>query len=277
MRQVGSRRIAFRLLGGLFPTLLLACVAQAQDLVPGTTLAHGAGAIRQAWFAAPTTRYPHGALGDPVEAGALVLRNPAGADYRLTLPEERVFEDLVPRLVTAGGLGDAAMVIESDRDQGARLSFYGLRQEQVVLLAATPFIGRSNRWLALVGIGDFDGDGRAEEVALVAMPHLAGLLRVYRLQAGTLPLLAEAAGYSNHVYGRAEIAMSAVMKAAGRDLILVPDRGRRRLLRLSLRDGRLAEEEGAAQVLPAPLRRLRPEGAGFTAELDDGRVIPVPP
>lgn len=245
--------------------------AQQADLVPGTTMATGQGSIEHAWFADPTTRYPHGALGDSIEAGTLVLRGRDGAIARIVLPEHRVFEDLTPRLMTIPALGDVAMAIESDRTLGARLSFYGLSGRQARLLAATPFIGTGNRWLAPIGIGDFDGDGVVDEVALVAMPHLAGLLRVYRIQAGEMPLLAEAAGYSNHVYGQAEMAMSFVERGQKRDRILLPDRQRRRLVLVSLRDGRLEEER--VEHLSAPLLRLRQKVMGFEAELEDGSVL----
>jgi hypothetical protein len=132
-----------------------------------------------------------------------------------------------------------------------------------------------NRWLAPVGVGDFDGDGVANEVALVAMPHLAGLLRVYRIQAGELPLISEAAGYSNHVYGQAEMSMSLVDHGQKSDRILLPDRARRRLVWLSLINGRLREDR--ADTLPAPLSRLRKAGMGFAAELEDGSTLTVAP
>ncbi|MBP7066372.1 hypothetical protein [Ferrovibrio sp.] len=271
MPKMGSGRKAAPFLFKLILFCAFRAAAQPTELVPGTSEATGAGLIAKAWFADSTTRYAHGALGDSIEAGTLVLQDRAGVSIRIVLPEERVFEDLAPRLVTVPALGDAAMVIESDRRLGARLSFYGMAGGQGRLLAATPFIGTGNRWLAPIGVGDFDGDGMANEVALVAMPHLAGLLRVYHIQAGELPLLAEAAGYSNHVYGRAEIAMAAVDHGQARDRILLPDRQRRRLVLMSLADGRLREER--VIQLSAPLLRLRNTSAGFEAELEDGSVL----
>jgi hypothetical protein len=271
MLMTGSGRKAAPFLFSLILLCGFGAGAQPAELVPGTAMATGQGSIARAWFTDPTTRYAHGALGDSIEAGALVLQDRAGASIRIVVPEDRVFEDLAPRLVSVSALGDAAMVIESDRRLGSRLSFYGLAGGQGRLLAATPFIGTANRWLAPIGIGDFDGDGVANEVALVAMPHLAGLLRVYRIQAGELPLLAEAAGYSNHVYGRAEIAMAIVDHGRTRDRILLPDRQRRRLVLMSLSDGRLREER--VEQLSAPLLRLRQIGLGFEAELEDGSVL----
>lgn len=271
MRMTGSGRNAAPFLFALLILCGLRAAAQPVELVPGTSQAIGAGMIAKAWFADPTTRYAHGALGDSIEAGTLVLQDRAGISARIVLPEDRVFEDLAPRLVKVPALGDTAMVIESDRRLGSRLSFYGLIDSQARLLAATPFIGTGNRWLAPVGVGDFDGDGMANEVALVAMPHLAGLLRVYRIQAGELPLISEAAGYSNHVYGQAEMSMSLVDHGQKSDRILLPDRSRRRLVWVSLTNGRLHEEH--VETLPGPLLRLRKTGLGFVAELEDGSVL----
>ena len=42
--------------------------------------------------------------------------------------------------------------------QGARLAIY----DETGLVSATPYIGRSNRWLAPLGAGDLDGDGNIE-------------------------------------------------------------------------------------------------------------------
>ena len=56
------------------------------------------GDIDQAWYAAPTTRYRHGVLGDRIEAGALVVISATGEARWLTLPSHEVFEDITPRL-----------------------------------------------------------------------------------------------------------------------------------------------------------------------------------
>ncbi|WP_421701484.1 VCBS repeat-containing protein [Aliiroseovarius sp.] len=164
-----------------------------------------AGELVGARFAEPTTRYAHGVLGDDVEWGALVLRLdtcPACArvvaqEVTIRLPETRVFEDLEPRLFTLPDGRTLVVVVESDARQGARLSVYGPEG----LFAAGPFIGRSNRWLAPIGIGDLDGDGKIE-IAYVDRPHLAKTLRVFRLDpAGTLTEVAQRPGFSNHRIG----------------------------------------------------------------------------
>nr|WP_156876440.1 VCBS repeat-containing protein [Salipiger abyssi] len=148
----------------------------------------------------PTTRYDHGVLGDAVEWGALRLRlseEGAQRDVVIRLPQSRVFEDVAPRLVDLGG-SMAAMVVESDLSRGARLALY----TGDGLLAAAPFIGQRNRWLAPVGAGDLDGDGRIE-LAYIDRPHLAKTLRVWRYVPGSAELRAVAArrGLTNHRIG----------------------------------------------------------------------------
>ena len=153
--------------------------------------------VTGAEFARPTTRYDHGVLGDAVEWGALRLSLSDGRVQMLSLPEDRVFEDLAPRLADLDGDGaPEVIVIESSLTQGARLSVYGPGG----LIAATPYIGRSHRWLAPLGAADLDGDGRVE-IAYIDRPHLAKTLRIWRFQQGRLVHVADRAGLSNHRIG----------------------------------------------------------------------------
>lgn len=160
-----------------------------------------------AWYDGPTTRYAHGVLGDTIEGtqlhayseGALT---PCGAQS-LELPEELVFEDTAPRLVDVDydGLPEI-IVVQSHQRLGAQLAVYEISNDGVGLhlVAATPFIGRSNRWLAPVGAADLDGDG-VMEIAYVDRPHLARTLRVWRYDAGALTEVAALEGLSNHRIG----------------------------------------------------------------------------
>ncbi len=153
-----------------------------------------------AQFEGPTTRYTHGVLGDAVEFTTLVIETEDWAHkqrYTIELPDDHVFEDVQPRLWDITGNGrPEVVVIETDMGLGGSLAVY----DQSGKIAETPHIGRRNRWLAPVGAGDLDGDGRIE-VAFVDRPHLAKVLRVFEWTGSDLVLDAELGGLTNHRIG----------------------------------------------------------------------------
>jgi hypothetical protein len=157
----------------------------------------GAETITKADYAAPTTRYAHGVLGDAVEWGALRLTLADGRRLTMTLPESLVFEDVVPRLADLDG--DSApevITVESSLTKGARLAIYGPNGR----ITATPHIGQRNRWLAPIGAADMNGDG-AMEIAYIDRPHLAKTLRIWRYRDRQLTEIATAKGLTNHKIG----------------------------------------------------------------------------
>ncbi len=182
------------------------------------------GTILDARLEQPVTRYDHGVLGDSVEWGTLRLwvdRCPACArtdvqETVIRLPRTRVFEDVEARLIGLDPKAPTAvMVVESDLARGARLSLY----TGAGLLAATPFIGQTHRWLAPVGAADLDGDG-ALEVAYVDRPHLAKVLRVWRLEGDTLTEVAALENLTNHRIGWDTIAGGLRDCGAGPEMVL---------------------------------------------------------
>ena len=154
--------------------------------------------LGSAEYSEPTARYPHGVLGDQIEYGALVLQYaPGSTQYTIRLPEERVFEDIRPRLVDVDNDGRReALVVESHRDKGARLAIYNGGG----LIAATPYIGTRFRWLAPVGAADLDNDGHVE-IAYVDRPHLAKTLRIWRFENNQLTEIATIPNLTNHRIG----------------------------------------------------------------------------
>jgi len=158
--------------------------------------------IISAQFQGETDAYQHCILGDCIEYSALeiVSRSGDGTLYSRTTqlwPQPFVFEDIAPRLwdVTGDGFPEVVVILTSF-DQGASLAVFGLDGR----IAQTPFIGRSNRWLAPVGTADFDGDGQVE-VAFVDRPHLAKTLRIFEWDGSALVLDAEVSGLTNHRIG----------------------------------------------------------------------------
>ncbi len=161
------------------------------------------GEIALAWYGQQTTSYQHGVLGDAIEAGRLYvkLQNQSGCGLAFTLPEDSVFEDVTPRIadVTGDGANDV-IVIESHQQRGASLAVYGIEDSQLVKLASAPYVGKRFRWLAPVGMADFNNDG-IDDVAYVQTPHIGGILKIWSFRDSSPQQLASAGGFSNHRIG----------------------------------------------------------------------------
>lgn len=188
-----ARRLMSCFLGCLARRALPALLLMASGAV-------AAEKITSATYADPTSRYAHGVLGDAIEWGSLIITTEDWShkvNYRIELSQERVFEDLEPRLADVDGDGDLeVIVIESEAHSGAQLAIY----DQSGKIAATPHIGTRNRWLAPIGAADLDGDGFVE-LAYIDRPHLAKTLRVWRFRDGALEPVADLTGLTNHRIG----------------------------------------------------------------------------
>lgn len=202
--------------------------------------AEGEGVV-WAYYSNATDIYRHGVLGDVWEAGALrvlIAGEPTigPCEDVAWLEGEAVFEDTNPRIadVTGDGLNDV-VVVESALDRGAQLAVYGVGDGGFGKLAATPHIGRPNRWLAPAGIADFDGDG-VLDVAYVETPHIGGTLRIWSFAGGAPRQLAAARGFSNHRIGEDFITGGVRDCGEGPELVL-PDDGWQSTRLVWLREG----------------------------------------
>ena len=212
-------------------------------MIPNGGVAQGARNIRRVWFTRPTRRYPHGALGDKIEAGGLraILSTGVSVEYRLDAAS--VFEDLTPRLVDLDADGkDEIAVVHSYLGRGAALALFTADEIGMRLLAESRPIGATNRWLNPIGAGDFDGDGEIE-LAAVVTPHMGGVLTVYKLSRGALRPIYTRLGFSNHAMGSTELGVSAIIDADGDGIsdIVLPDASRRSVKAVTVKGGRFAE------------------------------------
>ncbi len=214
-------------------------------LAPGPAAAEGPCAERdgaRACFADPTGRYPHGVLGDAIEWGALTLTLSDGRSATLTLPENRVFEDVEPRLADLDGVAPPEIVVvESSLDGGASLSIYTFDRGALRPYSRTADIGRPNRWLAPVGIADLTGDGQLD-IAYVETPHLAGVLRVWGFAPGGLTQVAAARGFSNHRIGE-DFISGGIRVCDGRTEMITADLGWTRVLASRVENGAIVARD----------------------------------
>ncbi|MGL4438512.1 MAG: hypothetical protein ACRCUE_04515, partial [Bosea sp. (in: a-proteobacteria)] len=206
------------------------------DVLPdGEVSRHGSFSAR---LIDPTERYDHGVLGDAIEAGGfMVERNGSRLIYRLST--DAVFEDRRVRLADLDGDGvPEAIVVKSYLDRGAAIAVYRLLHDRIELLAESAPIGTRNRWLNPVGVADFTGSGEAM-IAAVVTPHLAGSLRLYRLAGATLGEVARIDGYTNHIIGKRDLDLAAIIRINhdGPPLIVIPALDRRSLAAIGLAGG----------------------------------------
>jgi VCBS repeat protein len=203
----------FRALPGTHAIGLAATVGPAQrprpkDALPDGRVAEGKRDIARAWLAEPTGRYGHGVLGDAIEAGSLAVERRDGTLHAVRLQDDAVFEDLEPRIVGLDG-HDRILVVKSYLKRGSALAVIGERNGSFAILSETPPIGTPHRWLNPAGVADFDGDGRPD-IALVRMPHAAGVLELWAWRDGNLTRTLELKDVSNHFMGSRVLRMSAV-------------------------------------------------------------------
>ena len=226
-----------------FAVLLAGFVQNAagQTRLPDTETVSFAG--YSAWLTDPTDRYRHAVLGDAIEAGGFAIRAPDGRTLMFRLEADAVFEDRRVRLHDLDGDGTPeAIIIKSTQSGGAGIAIYRLGSLSISLLLELPRIGTANRWLNIVGIADFNGDGRLD-VAYVQTPHLTGLLRVFSIEGSRYREIGQLPGYTNHIIGSRDLDLAAAgsFTGSGRREIVIPSLDRRFLALLGFRDGKLQE------------------------------------
>lgn len=274
-----TRGGSFRLdaCGGAEPFCLMpAPVAGAPDKAPqgalpdGTIATASSGDIRRAWYADPTERYGHGVLGDRIEGGALAVTDAAGNPHLLRLPQTHVFEDITPRIADLDGDGaNEVVTIRAALDAGAAIAIYGLRDGQLVELAATPEIGTPNRWLNIAAIVPGDLGGRA--IYAVRTPHLRGTLFSVAWDGRRLRVIDDVAtDVSNHVIGSRELGLSwaGTLETRRPPVLVLPSQDRRRL--------RFALGSHADIRLPGAIDKAIVEKDGWlVTATENGRLLAI--
>ena len=208
------------------------------DILPDGLITLGDSQIQRAWLGGPTDRYDHGVLADSIEASRLYAQINEQKTVFLELPPNQVFEDRLVRFADLNKDGlEELVVIRTHLKTGAGIASYGLENSQLMLKSASEYIGLSHRWLNIVGIEDFTGDGKLE-IAAVITPHIGGTLTLFRQNGTQLVPIMSQWGFSNHAYGSRELGMSAVpdLNADGVMDMAIPNENRQQLILLTVKD-----------------------------------------
>ncbi|MGI9049718.1 MAG: hypothetical protein ACR2GU_10185 [Rubrobacteraceae bacterium] len=176
----------------------------------------------------PTGSYPHGAIGDELEARAMTLLKPAGKDLtasgRIRPASGGIFESNAPLWFRMPGVkGEVLPIAETSPEKGARVSVYAPSGE---LVAAGPFIGERFKWRHVLAAGPFGPNGETE-VAATRTPHVGPRIAFYRPDKTSKELKVSASlpGYTSHrIYTRnMDTIRAGDLDGDGRWELLVPN------------------------------------------------------
>ena len=257
-----NKTLVRKILSALTLASLALPLAYAAEQLPQTDLPESIvkadspnNGIRMAWYDGATTRYAHGVLGDAIEAGELHVTTLTGKTVSLVLDSTHVFEDIAPRLADMDGDGKNEIItIRSHEAKGGQVAIYGTTKAQpdrLSLVATTPYIGQAYRWLAPVGIADFNNDG-AMDVAYIDRPHLAKLLRVWSYTSTGLQQIAQAPGLTNHRIGD-DFITGGVQRCGNQAAMITVDSSWLRVMKTSFENGRLISKDIGEFINPSRL------------------------
>ncbi len=227
-----------------------------------------------------TDRYPHGILGDDVEAAEVTIADPRTGDVVTTIaaPEGFVFESVGVMWADVDGDGaDDVLVTASNGEVGARLLAFTVDGE---ILASSEPIGRGGRWRHQVSAGPFGPDGEFEVVD-VRTPHIGGIAEFFRVRGGTIDPVATAAGFGSHRIRTRNLDMATAfdVDGDGRPEVILPDQDRERLVAIG-RVGDRVEEVWSFELggeLTSNLAAVTgPDGAVTMAAAVGGRLFVWP-
>lgn len=216
----------------------------------------------------PTDRYPHGALGDRIEAAAvqaLGLDGGAGATFGPEPPA--VIEGISALLADATGDGrPEVLVTHSDADQGASLALWSPDGE---LLAASDGIGLGNRWRNQLAIAPV-GPGGEIEIIDVRTPHIGGTVQYFRIEGDRLVRVASHSGFTSHRLGSRNLDLGIVADADGNGAldVLVPTDRRETVGVLTRFDGPGDGYDGVEVVAELDLPGRMTTNFGVRPDLD---------
>lgn len=191
----------------------------------------------------PTSDYPHGVLGDALEARSITLIDPNSNTVKIKeiqIDPGDVIEGIAPLWVDLDGDGVREIIVtQSNINVGARIVVYN--QEGEVIAQSDP-IGQGFRWLHLIAAAQIVNDYTLDLV-VVRTPHIGGVLEIYELKDGRLEIATSIMGYSSHQIGSRNLDAALVTDVNGDEIpdIVLPDQSQQNLSALQLMNSKLTE------------------------------------
>jgi hypothetical protein len=175
-----------------------------------------------------SSRYPHGVLGDAIEATRVLYleRHDLSVMRELSVAAPYVLEDIAPRPVE--WQGSTGLLTMRSGPHGAQLAVIAADRagrDALTIAALGEALGTRNRWMAA------STDGR--RIVAVHTPHIGGVLHSYRVEGAMLRAERVRDGVSTHVIGTRELDL-AVWSG---DTLMLPSQDRHSLLRLDIKSG----------------------------------------
>jgi len=189
-----------------------------------------------------TTTYPHGVLGDALEAASmsLVQTEPTFEIlWTAPMPDGKVVEGLAPIWADLDGNGIREIIVTaSDDDSGAQILVFNENGERI---AAGPAIGRGFRWRHQLVAAPFDPFGKIL-LADVLTPHSEGVVEFSEWVGDRLEVLTLLEDFSSHLLGtrNLDMALAGDFDGDGFSELVVPNLEMDQLAYIQYADGSAA-------------------------------------
>ena len=193
---------------------------------------------RLLFLSAPTEQYPHGVLGDTLEASTITLVDTKIDPYgirEIQIDPGDVIEGITPIWADLDGDGKREIIVtQSNPNTGARIVAY---REDGSLFASGEPIGQGFRWRHQLAVGQFIEDG-PQEIAVIRTPHIGGVIEICALEGDRLEIEAGLDGFSSHQIGSRNLdsALAADLNGDGRIEVIVPDQSQTTLAGIQMMD-----------------------------------------